>query len=390
MWLATRSRLVAVSPTTNNSEPITLQLDDFFIGYRQTRLPKDAVISKIEVPLFKPQHEGDKEVVRAYKQSKRRDDDIAIVTACFASKLNQDNVIESIKLAFGGMAAFTIAARQTEKFLVGKTVSSATLRGAIDVLAQEFDLPFTVPGGMASFRRTLALSFLFKYFVEVATECGVALDELEGLSSNETKNLTEVRPLTLQLEPAFTIRHADNSHPLRRCQLIKREPQTSKRDNSDPYAKEVVGKQEPHSSALNHTTGSAVYVDDLPAYQHEAYLALVLSSRAHAKIVSVDASAALEMDNVLTYVDHRDLPSPKANCWGPAVQDEFFFAVDEVTSHGQVIGAVVATNKIDAQKAARAVKVEYDDLPRILTIEEVRRVTSALRVRLRFLQSIRS
>ena len=110
VWLATRSRLVAVSPTTNNSEPITLQLDDFFIGYRQTRLPKDAVISKIEVPLFKPRHEGDKEVVRAYKQSKRRDDDIAIVTACFASKLNQDNVIESIKLAFGGMAAFTIAA----------------------------------------------------------------------------------------------------------------------------------------------------------------------------------------------------------------------------------------------------------------------------------------
>jgi xanthine dehydrogenase/oxidase len=77
------------------------------------------------------------------------------------------------------------------------------------------------------------------------------------------------------------------------------------------------------------------------------------------------------MQNVITYVDHRDLPSARANVWGPAVQDEFFFAVDEVTSHGGVIGAIVATNKIDAQKAARAVKIEYEDLPKVLTIEEV-------------------
>ncbi|GAA6007894.1 hypothetical protein JCM11491_006528 [Sporobolomyces phaffii] len=343
VWLATRSRLTAISPTTNNGEPITLHLDDFFIGYRQTRLPKDAVIAKIEVPLFKPKEEGEKEIVRAYKQSKRRDDDIAIVTACFSSRISQGNTFDQVKLAFGGMAAFTIAAKKTEEFLLGKTVSSPTLQGAIDVLADEFNLPFSVPGGMASFRRTLALSFLFKYFVEVAGQCGVSLDEIEGVSPSEKENLTE---------------------------LIKRDPQTSRRDNSDPYAKEVVGKQKPHSSALNHTTGSAKFVDDLPTFTHETYLALVLSSRAHAKILSVDPSAALAMPNVLTYVDHRDLPSPKANVWGPAVQDEFFFAVDEVTSHGGVIGAIVATNKIDAQKAARAVKIEYEDLPRILTVEE--------------------
>ncbi|GAA5895132.1 uncharacterized protein JCM6883_002329 [Sporobolomyces salmoneus] len=341
VWLATRSRLTAISST--NAEPMTLQLDDFFTGYRQTRLPKDAVISKIEVPLFKPKREGEKEIVRAYKQSKRRDDDIAIVTACFASRLDKDNKFLSIKLAFGGMAAFTVAAKKTEEFILGKTVSSSTLQGAIDILADEFNLPFTVPGGMASFRRTLALSFLFKYFVEIASQCGVSLDKIEGVSPSEKANITEI---------------------------IKREPQTSKRDNSDPYAKEIVGKQEPHSSALNHTTGSATYVDDLPTFQHETYLALVLSSRAHARILNVDRSAALEMPNVLTYVDHTDLPSPKANCWGPAVQDEFFFAVDEVTSHGGIIGAIVATNKIDAQKAARAVKIEYEDLPRILTIEE--------------------
>lgn len=108
----------------------------------------------------------------------------------------------------------------------------------------------------------------------------------------------------------------------------------------------------------------------MPTYSHETYLALVLSSRAHAKILSVDASAALEMPNVLTYVDHRDLPSPKANVWGAAAKDELFFAVDDVTSHGGIIGAIVATNKLDAQKAARAVKIEYEDLPKVLTVKE--------------------
>jgi len=151
------------------------------------------VISTVQVPLFKPKEAGEKEIVRAYKQSKRRDDDIAIVTACFASRLDKDNIIKSVKLAFGGMAAYTIAAKKTEEFLLGKTVSSSTLQGAIDVLAEELNLPFTVPGGMASFRRTLAISFLFKYFIEVASQCQVSLDEIEGVAPSEKESLTEVR-----------------------------------------------------------------------------------------------------------------------------------------------------------------------------------------------------
>ena len=120
------------------------------------------------------------------------------MTACFSCRLDSSNTFSHIKLAFGGMAAYTIAAKKTEDFITGKPVSSATLQGAIDVLAEEFALPFTVPGGMASFRRTLAISFLFKYFIEVASECGISLDEVEGVSESEKANLTEVsRPFVL-------------------------------------------------------------------------------------------------------------------------------------------------------------------------------------------------
>lgn len=41
-----------------------------------------------------------------------------------------------------------------------------------------------------------------------------------------------------------------------------------------------------------------------------------------------------------------------------------------MTSHGQVIGAIVAINQIVAQKAARMVEIEYENLePIIISIE---------------------
>lgn len=139
----------------------------------------------------------------------------------------------------------------------------------------------------------------------------------------------------------------------------------------DPYAQETVGKQEPHLSGLKHATGEAVYVDDMPQTQNEAYGALVLSTHAHAKIISVDASSALAMKGVYGYVSHSDLPSPKANWWGTVLLDEVFFAVDEVVAFGQPIGMIVAQTKIIAQKAARLVKVIYENLgTSILTIEQ--------------------
>lgn len=132
----------------------------------------------------------------------------------------------------------------------------------------------------------------------------------------------------------------------------------------------MLGTQVPHVSGLKHATGEAIYLDDMPSFANEGYLSLVLSTKSHAKIRSVDTEEALEMEGVLTYVDWRDLPSEKANAWGTAAIDEFFFAKDEVTCHGQIIGAIVAKTKLQAQRAARKVKVEYEDLPLILTIEE--------------------
>ena len=46
-------------------------------------------------------------------------------------------------------------------------------------------------------------------------------------------------------------------------------------------------------------------------------------------------------------------------------------ACDQVTCVGQVIGAVVAETQAQAQRAAKMVKISYEELPRILTIEVI-------------------
>ncbi|KAJ7468729.1 Molybdopterin-binding domain of aldehyde dehydrogenase-domain-containing protein [Mycena latifolia] len=335
VWVATRAKVLAASPTNPEFE---LPLSDFFTGYRRTTLPRDAVIVKIIVPL---NDTDDREVVRAYKQAKRRDDDIAIVTACFVMRVTSEGKISHVRLAYGGMAATVVSAVKTQAMLTGKPFTLKTLEEALDVLGTEIHLPFNVPGGMASYRKTLALSFFFKFWNTVGSELNLAQDAL---------------PSTVELEDITNIIH--------------RQLSVGRHDNSDPYAQEVVGRQEPHLSGLLQATGAAVYVDDMPKVGNEVYGALVLSARAHAKLLSVDATAALAMEGVVSWVSHTDLPNERANWWGGTALDEVFFAVDEVVAHGQPIGMIVAQTKILAQKAARAVRVEYEDLPRIMTVEE--------------------
>lgn len=61
---------------------------------------------------------------------------------------------------------------------------------------------------------------------------------------------------------------------------------------------------------------------------------------------------------------------PNCNRFGILVKDEEFFASNEVLFVGQLIGVVVANSKQLAKKAASLVKIEYKELPSVLTIED--------------------
>ena len=57
------------------------------------------------------------------------------------------------------------------------------------------------------------------------------------------------------------------------------------------------------------------------------------------------------------------------NFFTGVMNDEPVFADGKVISFGQIIGVVVARDQPLAQRAAKAVKVVYEDLPSVITIE---------------------
>lgn len=130
MALGATVHVLDVDKTT--SLPVDQQ---FFTGYRQTRVPNSAVISGVEVPLTDEVHKYclicstinvQFTHVRAYKQATRRDDDIAIVNACLLVRLDATHIVRAAHFAFGGMAAVTRFAEQTQAAVIGRFVVIGT------------------------------------------------------------------------------------------------------------------------------------------------------------------------------------------------------------------------------------------------------------------------
>ncbi|KXT17909.1 hypothetical protein AC579_5933 [Pseudocercospora musae] len=329
--LATNATIVAKSLDSTIEIPMT----EFFKAYRVTALPPDAIIASIRIPVFAKKGE----FMRAYKQAKRKDDDIAIVNAALRVHLDEDNVVKNSSLVYGGMAPVTIGAKKAMAYLVDKKFTDpSTLEGVMNALEEDFDLRFGVPGGMATYRKTLALGFFYKFYHEVLSALNPEGKEVDQDCLDE-------------IERAISKGHKDHTV-------------------GQAYEKKILGKETPHVAALKQCTGEAQYTDDIPVQKNELYGCMVLSTKAHAKILNVDTSPALELPGVYDYVDHRDLPNAQANFWGAPNCDETFFAVDEVFCAGQPIGLVLATSAKRAEAGARAVKVEYEDLPALFTMEE--------------------
>ncbi|RPA93263.1 hypothetical protein L873DRAFT_1847312 [Choiromyces venosus 120613-1] len=312
-----------------------LPMKELFVAYRTTALPADSIITKLTIPL---PAEGTREVIKSYKQAKRKDDDIAIVTAGFRVVLDESSVVTDISLAYGGMAPKTVEAGNTMEALLGKKwFDNTALEGAMAAMEKDFPLGFTVPGGMPTYRKTLAFSFLFRFWHEVAAELELGTQEQQV------------------------------DHEV--IEEIRRGISYGSRDNDNPYEQRVVGKQIPHLSGLKQATGEAEYIHDMPNIEGQLFRGLVLSKKAHAKLVKVHFAPALQVPGVADFVDINDLDDER-NLWGSVKKDEPFFAKDFVHSHGQPIGMVYAESAAIAQAAAQLVDVQYEELPPILTISE--------------------
>ncbi|KAK3105960.1 hypothetical protein FSP39_009635 [Pinctada imbricata] len=143
---------------------------------------------------------------------------------------------------------------------------------------------------------------------------------------------------------------------------------------SDQSEIDPVGRPLPLVTSHSLATGEAQFVDDIPQFKDELHLSPVCSTKAHAKIISVDASEALAMPGVVGYYDHTSVIGQ--NKFGVLVPDEELFASEEVLCYGQMIGVIAATSEAIAKKASGQVKVEYKELKPIITIQDAIREKS--------------
>lgn len=129
----------------------------------------------------------------------------------------------------------------------------------------------------------------------------------------------------------------------------------------------VIGKPNPKIDGLAKATGAAVYADDitLPGMLHVKFLR---SPHPHANIRSIDASAAVAMDGVHAVLTGDDFPIKYGVIpWTP---DENALADGRVRFIGDEVAAVAAVDEDTANRAVRAIEVEYEVLEHFLDPRE--------------------
>lgn len=140
----------------------SMALEDYFIDYRITARQDSEFIEKIIVP-----RASNDWAFRAYKVSKRLDDDISAVCGAFNLSI-EDGVVSGVRIAFGGMAAIPKRARACEAALRGKPWNQASIERACQALAEDFS-PLSDFRASKEYRLLTAQNLLRKYFIELQT-----------------------------------------------------------------------------------------------------------------------------------------------------------------------------------------------------------------------------
>jgi len=134
-------------------------LNQFFISYRKTKLKKGEFIYSIKIPLNR------ENVFKAYKISKRFDDDISSVCGSF-SFLIKKNRITKAAIAYGGMSEIPKRALTIEKNLINSEFSENTFSRAVDLMNKDFS-PLDDMRASKNYRLTVAKNLLLKAFYEI-------------------------------------------------------------------------------------------------------------------------------------------------------------------------------------------------------------------------------
>jgi xanthine dehydrogenase small subunit len=133
----------------------------FYKGYKTLDLRPDEIITRVRIPL----PEG--ETLRLYKISKRSHLDISSFTAAMLMR-RTDGRVDSIKIAYGGVAPVVLRLPKTEEFLAGKSITREAFAAAGEIARGEV-APISDVRGSREFRLQLAENILQKFYYEACT-----------------------------------------------------------------------------------------------------------------------------------------------------------------------------------------------------------------------------
>ena len=339
---------------------------EFFKGYRTTALQPDEVIVKVVVPKSRKF-----EYCEPFKQAKRREDDISIVCGGIRFALavaDEKWTVEEACISLGGMSFKTITnLPQTEEFLKGKEFSMATITEAMKLISADAPLPDNVPGGQAQYRRTLAASFLLKFFVQ--TSLNLAAD----VAASSDSSLPEP-PLIDERDKSgadsFMSAKKPSMSGTQRYPTPKVTPGLESGadvPDKEPVSKasaaagSAVGLSSAHASGRLHCNGQAQYTDDLALPLGGLHGVLICAEQAGCNMTGVDTAIAKAIPGVARVLLYEDLDAiGGSNKLGVILKDEEVFATSYIRHVGMVIGICVGETLEAAQQGAKAVKVAYD------------------------------
>ena len=140
-----------------------MPLTEFYLDYMKNQLEAGEFVQALAVPLAAMQRQ-----VRGYKISKRFDCDISALCAGFAIELDGE-IVQSIRLAFGGMAATVKRAAAAESALLGKPWSLENVKAAQAALAQDFK-PMSDMRASADYRLKVAQNLIQRLWLETRAD----------------------------------------------------------------------------------------------------------------------------------------------------------------------------------------------------------------------------
>lgn len=144
-----------------------IPLDSFFTGYRQTALQQGEFIRQIVIPKVTGSQK-----FYAWKVAKRLEDDISAVFCAMLSEVNDDGVLSTVRIAYGGMAAVPKRAIHSEQELQDKPFTPTTLENACKALAQDFT-PLSDARASGEYRLRVAQNLLRRTFAAQSDELKV-------------------------------------------------------------------------------------------------------------------------------------------------------------------------------------------------------------------------